>query len=70
MLSWPLSTSKVLFLEMPFEDRHRINSLTGDQRLFAKSTIRLVVYFSLFSDGAKHGSFPVNFPKSYSREID
>ena len=55
-LSWSLSTSKVLFLETP---------KTGDQRLFAKSTIRLAVHFTLFSDGAKHGSFSVNFPRSY-----
>ena len=46
----------------PAKDRHRINSLTRDQRLFAKSTIWLAVHFTLFSDGAKHCSFPVNFP--------
>ena len=50
-----------------FSKRQRINSLTGDQRLFAKSTMRLALHFTLFSDGAKHRSFPVNFPRSYSR---
>ena len=49
------------------KDRHRNNSLTGDQQLFAKSTMRLALHFTLFSDGAKHHSFPVNFPGSYSR---
>ena len=57
------------------KDRHRINSLTGDkgftftgdQRLFAKSTIWLALRFTLFSDGVKHCSFPVNLP---TREID
>ena len=57
------------------KDRHRINSptgdkgftFTGDQRLFAESTMRLALHFTLFSDGAKHCSFPVNFP---TREID
>ena len=37
-------------------------SVTGDQQLFAKSTMRLVFHFTLFSDGAKHHSFPTNFP--------
>ena len=50
-----------------FSKRQRIISLTGDQRLFAKSTMRLALHFTLFSDGAKHRSFPVNFPRSYSR---
>ena len=49
------------------KDRQRINSLTGDQRLFAKSIVRLALHFTLFSDGAKHRSFPVKFPRSHSR---
>ena len=49
-----------------FSKHQRINSLTGDQRLFAKSTMRLALHFTLFPDGAKHRSFPVNFLRSYS----
>ena len=40
------------------KDQHRINSPTGDQRLFAKWTMTLALHFTLFSDGAKHRSFP------------
>ena len=41
------------------------NSLTGDQRLFSKSTITLAI--TLFSDGA----FPLIFPGGLlTREID
>ena len=29
--------------------------------------MRFMLHFTLFSDGAKHHSFPVNFPRSYSR---
>ena len=29
--------------------------------------MRFVLHFTLFSDGAKHRSFPVNFPRSYLR---
>ncbi|CAH3021486.1 unnamed protein product [Porites evermanni] len=42
-----------------------INCLTRDQRIFAKSTMRFVLHFTLFSDRAKHRSFPVNFPSIY-----
>ena len=39
-----------------------------DQRLFAKSTMRLALHdLTLFLDGAKHRSFPDNFPRTYSR---
>ena len=62
-LSWPLSTS----ISWNAKERHHINSLTGDQRLFAKSTMRLSLHFTLFSDRAKHCSFPVHFPRSCSR---
>ena len=34
----------------------QVNSLTGDQRLFAKSTMRFVLHFTLFSDGAGAGA--------------
>ena len=50
-----------------FSAWHRINSLTGDQRLLAKSIMRLAFHFTLFSDGAKHRSSSVNFPRGYSR---
>ena len=30
-------------------------------------TFRPSTHVTLFSDGAKHGSFSVNFPRSYSR---
>ena len=47
-LSWPLSTSKVSFLETPKTGNVLIPALTGDQRFFAKLTIRLAVHFTLF----------------------
>ena len=47
--SRPLSTSKVLFLETPKTGSVLI--LLRGQRLFAKSTIRCAVHFTLFSDG-------------------
>ena len=47
-LSWPLSTSKVSFLETPKTGNVLIPALTGDQRLFAKLKIRLAVHFTLF----------------------
>ena len=47
-LSWPLSTSKVSFLETPKTGNVLIPALTGDQPFFAKLTIRLAVHFTLF----------------------
>ena len=55
------------FSETPKTGTARINYLTGDQQLFAKLTMRLALHFTLFSDGAKHRLFPVNFS---TREID
>ena len=60
-LSWPLSTSKVLFA-WNAKDRHCINSLTRDQWIFAKSTMTLALHFTLFSDRAKTAHFLLIFP--------
>ena len=55
-LSWPLSTS----ISWNAKDWHHVNSLTGEQRLLAKSTMRLSLHF-------KHRSFPLNFPLNFPR---
>ena len=66
-LPWPLSTNKV---SRNAKDRHRIDSLTGFQGLFTKSTMRLALHFSVFwqSKTEQHTAhFPSIFPGVYSR---